>query len=395
MRESYAETLIPSTGKEDIPYPSWAKIAGDLLLYGAEVANGTVEGTGALISIVTAFDPELVLLWNVDGLAWEVKTPAMGVAAQGIKFITNGTMSALAVNGVTLGVKGFSIGADADLNVAAETIHWIAFGAKGRAGSSREAFVPSMGKDAVPYPTNLEALHQLFANGAEVFFGSFTADAAAKTLALPFDPVALIVVNETNAVWAVGTKTLAAAEMVLFSAGGVMSYEAANGFTLGTKQAIVGANATLNVAASKLHYIAIGKGFEGSFAKTQLPLPKNALPYPSYIDLIRGLFQLAGEMVTGSVASTGAGIDVVTPFDPAAVFLFNRTGLAWSVSSPSMTSGDGLVSITNGDMTFEVAGVITLGEKKFTIGTNADLNPVGAEVIHYGAFGSRPVQGSN
>jgi len=134
-REQFAETQIPAQGKDEVPYPSWREIARRLLSHGAEMFFGTVEGTGALITVAgLPFDPACVILLNVDGLAWAVKTPNMA-SADSVKFITAGTMS-VAVAAVTLGTKQFTIGADADLNVAAETIHWIAFGARDVDGSS-------------------------------------------------------------------------------------------------------------------------------------------------------------------------------------------------------------------------------------------------------------------
>jgi hypothetical protein len=45
---------------------------------------------------------------------------------EALKTITAGTISKVTTNGVTPLSDGFSLGADTDLNVADELIHWIA-----------------------------------------------------------------------------------------------------------------------------------------------------------------------------------------------------------------------------------------------------------------------------
>lgn len=95
-------------------------------------AVGTVEGTGAAINIELGFVPEHVVLYNVDGLARLEWTDDLGDGF-GIKTITVGTMSKITTLGVSAyaGVegansKGFTIGADTDINVSAETINYVA-----------------------------------------------------------------------------------------------------------------------------------------------------------------------------------------------------------------------------------------------------------------------------
>lgn len=108
-------------------------------------AFGTVEGTGAAINVVTGFTPAFVVAVNIDD-AGTLAPLGMWIsgmtAANMVKFLriadngSTGAMShALATsNGISLyaGVagsvsNGFTIGADADLNAAAETILWVAF----------------------------------------------------------------------------------------------------------------------------------------------------------------------------------------------------------------------------------------------------------------------------
>ncbi len=103
----------------------------------AQVATGTVEGTGAALNIELGFTPKAVRIDNVDGLVqlfWNDDMPD----ASGIKQITAGTLSWITSNGVTPyagsdtpgseETEGFTIGADADVNVSAETIYWTAWG---------------------------------------------------------------------------------------------------------------------------------------------------------------------------------------------------------------------------------------------------------------------------
>lgn len=87
--------------------------------------NGAVTGTGADLDVRTVgFRPRRVELVNLTGLVTAVWLDSMADAT-GIKRITAGTMSAM-TTGVTPLSDGFRIGADADLNVDGEVIHWVA-----------------------------------------------------------------------------------------------------------------------------------------------------------------------------------------------------------------------------------------------------------------------------
>lgn len=105
-------------------------------MFKGHVARGTVEGTGAALNIQCGFTPAHVRVLNVDGLATMEWTSdfADGTA---LKTVTAGTMSLAGSNGITpyAGTAGgdsagFTIGADADVNVSAETINWVAYGAE-------------------------------------------------------------------------------------------------------------------------------------------------------------------------------------------------------------------------------------------------------------------------
>lgn len=103
-------------------------------MFKGHVVTGTVEGTGAAINISCGFRPAYVKILNIDGLAELEWTDSMPAAA-GTKRVTAGTMSLIASGGISqfdgtiadVGA-GFTIGADADVNVSGETIHYLAIG---------------------------------------------------------------------------------------------------------------------------------------------------------------------------------------------------------------------------------------------------------------------------
>lgn len=90
------------------------------------MVTGSFVGTGAAVDVKTVgFRPRRVELFNVTGLALAHWTDAMPDASM-VKQITAGTMTHPLTNGVTPLANGFRLGADADMNVAAEQVHWVA-----------------------------------------------------------------------------------------------------------------------------------------------------------------------------------------------------------------------------------------------------------------------------
>ena len=92
-------------------------------------AVGIIDGTGADISIVCGFKPLHVRILNVDGNAigeWSALMPDAYIH----KIVDSGAgttdISYAATLGITPLFNGFTIGADTDLNVSGEEIHWIA-----------------------------------------------------------------------------------------------------------------------------------------------------------------------------------------------------------------------------------------------------------------------------
>lgn len=92
----------------------------------AKVAYGASLGTGANLDVRTVgFRPRSVEIINVDSadqLKW-VEGMADGA---GLKTLAAGASSVLTSAAVTPLSDGFRVGTDADINVASETMRWIA-----------------------------------------------------------------------------------------------------------------------------------------------------------------------------------------------------------------------------------------------------------------------------
>lgn len=92
--------------------------------------TGAVVGSGALKKVVLGFKPRSVRLFNsaVGGLIEAYKTDTMA-ADSAMKRVAAGTTT-FPADMVTLDSDGFTIGVDADLNAAGETIHYEALEGK-------------------------------------------------------------------------------------------------------------------------------------------------------------------------------------------------------------------------------------------------------------------------
>ncbi len=90
----------------------------------SRVVRGSVVGTGAALNVRTVgFRPRTVRLLNLDGVAKATWQNTMPDAAMW-KVVTAGTQSYVTSNGITPLADGFQLGADTDLNVAGEVVHW-------------------------------------------------------------------------------------------------------------------------------------------------------------------------------------------------------------------------------------------------------------------------------
>lgn len=98
------------------------------------IKTGTVEGTGSAINIQCGFVPSYVKVYNYDDGATMMEWFQGMTDGHGLKSSAGATYHAkVTSNGISeyAGTEagdapGFTIGADADLNAAAETIYWLA-----------------------------------------------------------------------------------------------------------------------------------------------------------------------------------------------------------------------------------------------------------------------------
>lgn len=95
------------------------------------IQTGTVEGTGAAINVSLGFVPDYVQVMNIDGNAEGTWTSDMPDASMQKR--TAGTFSNATTNGISPydgerggAAKGFTIGADADVNADGETLVYVA-----------------------------------------------------------------------------------------------------------------------------------------------------------------------------------------------------------------------------------------------------------------------------
>lgn len=89
--------------------------------------TGSFKGTGSQLDITkVGFRPSAVVLLNQTGLAKAEWTDSMADGEM-MKHVTAGTISFVTTNGITPLAGGFRLGADADMNVADEVVHYIAF----------------------------------------------------------------------------------------------------------------------------------------------------------------------------------------------------------------------------------------------------------------------------
>ncbi len=134
MRDLHLDVRRPTTGVSATPYLPTTNLALDLLKHMGEIFMGTMTGTGAALdSPALPFDPAIVIIINETDLSIHIHAPSMaaGEAAE-IKLAVAFT----AADAITLGVKKFTLGTHANLNAAADVLHFIAIGARNLGGSA-------------------------------------------------------------------------------------------------------------------------------------------------------------------------------------------------------------------------------------------------------------------
>ena len=90
----------------------------------SRVVRGAVSGTGSALNVRTVgFRPRTVRLFNVTGLVTAIWQDTMPDASA-LKAVTAGDIGYITSDGITPLSNGFTIGADSDINAAAEVVHW-------------------------------------------------------------------------------------------------------------------------------------------------------------------------------------------------------------------------------------------------------------------------------
>lgn len=107
---------------------------------------GSITGTGSAINVQLGFTPTYIKVWNPNdaGSLWPTLEWVTGMAAASgfkTKAITdsgatgNATDTKITSNGISVyagaensAAKGFTLGADADMNVSGEVVYYIAWG---------------------------------------------------------------------------------------------------------------------------------------------------------------------------------------------------------------------------------------------------------------------------
>ena len=105
-------------------------------LFSGGLKVGTVPGTGSAIDVPLGFTPAVIMLWNETdpGLfIWSAKM----ADAEALKLTDAVALTFPTSNGISVYAgsdtpgseesKGFTIGADSDLNAASDVIHYAAF----------------------------------------------------------------------------------------------------------------------------------------------------------------------------------------------------------------------------------------------------------------------------
>lgn len=89
----------------------------------AEVQYGAYTGTGADITVAVNGDPKIVILFDQTQSC--VGVYIRGMADASFFMIDNAAVAYVAAAGVTVGVDSFIIGADVNINTAADAGFWL------------------------------------------------------------------------------------------------------------------------------------------------------------------------------------------------------------------------------------------------------------------------------
>lgn len=104
-------------------------------MFKGHIATGTVTGTGAALNVSLGFSPKVVAIINETDPGLYLWTDTMANAEMlklvdstvALTFPTSNGVSTYA-GSIAANPKGFTIGADADMNAASDVLHYIAIG---------------------------------------------------------------------------------------------------------------------------------------------------------------------------------------------------------------------------------------------------------------------------
>lgn len=106
-------------------------------MFKGQVRTGTVSGTGSAINVELGFTPKVVFLINETDPGMFIWTDVMA-DAEALKMTDAVALTFPTSNGISVyagsatpgseAEKGFTIGADSDLNASSDVIHYIAIG---------------------------------------------------------------------------------------------------------------------------------------------------------------------------------------------------------------------------------------------------------------------------
>jgi len=99
-----------------------------------DTVTGTIAGTGAAINISLGFVPSYVKVQNISSATlesmewWDNMPAANAIKTAGTTTVTRAKLTSNGISpyDVLSAPDGFTIGADADVNVATETLVWLA-----------------------------------------------------------------------------------------------------------------------------------------------------------------------------------------------------------------------------------------------------------------------------
>ncbi len=118
--------------------------------------------------------------------------------------------------------------------------------------------LPIKAVDSVPYP-DFRTMLAALAHVPELYIVGATGISSALTIALPFDPAAVFVLNETTLAWFTWLSTMAAASIFRQVTAGTLSKITTNGITAGAKAArTVTLGTSVQTTSDVLHVIAFG-----------------------------------------------------------------------------------------------------------------------------------------